>query len=42
MLVNNHPVGGDPRVIPLGAYDVIQLNVGSPEPFHAYAFPNGV
>jgi hypothetical protein len=42
MLVNNHPVGGDPRVIPLGAHDVIQLNVGSPEPFHAYAFPNGV
>jgi hypothetical protein len=41
-LVNNHPVSGDPRAIPLGAHDVIQLNVGTPEPFHAYTFPNGL
>jgi hypothetical protein len=41
-LVNNHPVSGDPRAIPLGAHDVIQLNIGTPEPFHAYTFPNGL
>jgi hypothetical protein len=41
-LVNNHPVSGDPRAIPLDAHDVIQLNVGNPEPFHAYTFPNGL
>jgi hypothetical protein len=41
-LVNNHPVGGDPRAIPLAAHDVIQLNVDTPEPFHPYSFPNGV
>jgi hypothetical protein len=41
-LVNNHPVGGDPRAIPLGAHDVIQLNIGAPAPFHAYTFPNGL
>ena len=40
--VNNHPVSGDPRAIPLGAHDVIQLNVGTPEPFHGYTFPNGL
>lgn len=40
-MVNNHPVGGDPRAIPLGAHDVIQLNVDSAEPFHPYTFPNG-
>jgi hypothetical protein len=41
-LVNNHPSSGDPRAIPLGAHDVIQLNIGTPEPFHAYTFPNGL
>jgi hypothetical protein len=41
-LVNNHPVSGDPRAIPLGAHDVVQLNIGTPEPFHAYTFPNGL
>jgi hypothetical protein len=41
-LVNNHPVSGDPRAIPLGAHDVIQLNIGTPEPFHAYTLPNGL
>jgi hypothetical protein len=41
VLVNNHPVGGDPRAIPLGAHDVIQLDVDSAEPFHPYTFPNG-
>jgi hypothetical protein len=42
VLVNNHPVGGDPRAIPLAAHDVIQLNVDTPEPFHPYNFPNGL
>lgn len=41
VLVNNHPVGGDPRAIPLAAHDVIQLNVDTAEPFHPYNFPNG-
>jgi hypothetical protein len=41
VLVNNHPVGGDPRAIPLTAHDVIQLNVDTAEPFHPYNFPNG-
>lgn len=41
VLVNNHPAGGDPRAIPLGAHDVIQLNVDTAEPFHPYTFPNG-
>ena len=41
VLVNNHPVGGDPRAIPLAAHDVIQLNVDTAEPFHPYTFPNG-
>ena len=41
VLVNNNPVGGDPREIALGPHDVIQLNIGTPEPFHAYTFPNG-
>jgi hypothetical protein len=42
VMVNDHQVGGDPRAIPLGAHDVIQLNVGTPEPFHPYSFPSGV
>jgi hypothetical protein len=42
VLVDNHPVGGDPRAVPLGAHNVIQLNIGAPEPFHTYTFPNGV
>jgi hypothetical protein len=42
VLVNNHPVGGDPRAVPLAARDVIQLNVDTAEPFHTYNFPNGV
>jgi hypothetical protein len=41
VLVNNHPVSGDPRAIPLGAHDVIQVNVDSAEPFHPYTFPTG-
>jgi hypothetical protein len=42
VLVNNHPVGGDPRAIPLAARDVIQLNVDTAEPFHPYNFPTGL
>jgi hypothetical protein len=42
VVVNNHPVGGDPRAIPLAAHDVIQLNVDTAEPFHPYNFPNGL
>ena len=41
VLVNNYPVGGDPRAIPLAAHDVIQFNVDTAEPFHPYSFPNG-
>jgi hypothetical protein len=39
--VNAHEVNGDPRGIPLGAHDVIQLDVGSVQPFQPYTFPNG-
>jgi len=42
VLVNNHPVGGDPRAVPLAAHDVIQVNVDTAEPFHPYTFPNGL
>jgi len=40
--VNAHQVAGDPRDIPLGPHDVIQLDVGSVVPFHPYAFTNGL
>jgi hypothetical protein len=42
VLVDNHPVGGDPRAVLLAAHDVIQLNVDTAEPFHPYNFPNGL
>jgi hypothetical protein len=35
-------VGGDPREIPIGAHDVIQLTVGRVMPFHPYVFAPGL
>jgi hypothetical protein len=41
-LVNGVRVGGNPRDIPLGAHDVIQLAVGRVLPFHPYQFAPGL
>jgi hypothetical protein len=41
-LVNGVRVGGDPREIPLGAHDVLQLAVGRVLPFHTYVFAPGL
>jgi hypothetical protein len=41
-LVNGTPVNGDPRDIPLGAHDVIQLDVGAAVAFQPYRFPPGL
>jgi hypothetical protein len=41
-LVDGAVVGGDPRDIPLTAHAVVQLDVGTPIPFQAYAFPPGL
>lgn len=41
-LVNGVRFVGDPRRIPLGAHDVIQLSVGRPAPFHPYTFAPGL
>ena len=40
--VNGHQVAGDPRDVPLGQHDVIQLDVGSVVPFQPYTFTNGL
>jgi hypothetical protein len=42
VLVDGKPVAGDPRAVPLGAYAVIQLDVGTAVRFQPYAFPAGV
>jgi hypothetical protein len=41
-LVNGLRVADDPRHIPLGAHDVIQLAVGPVMPFHPYVFAPGL
>jgi hypothetical protein len=41
-LVNGVRVPGDPRHIPLGAHDVLQLAVGPVQPFHPYEFAPGL
>ena len=41
-LVDGVLVTGDPRDIPIGAHDVIQLAVRPVEPFHPYAFAPGL
>ena len=40
--VNARQVAGDPRDIPLGPHDVIQLDVGTIVPFQPYTFTNGL
>jgi hypothetical protein len=40
--VDARQVGGDPRDIPLGPQDVIQLDVGTVVPFQPYTFTNGL
>jgi predicted lipoprotein with Yx(FWY)xxD motif len=39
--VNGVRAPGDPRHIPLGAHDVLQLAVGPVQPFHPYEFTPG-
>lgn len=41
VVVNGSTYSGDPRSVPLSQHAVIQINVGTAVPFHAYTFPAG-